>query len=125
MDEKTAQRDRFDWQLPVYAGVGALVSFVPIMIFGNDMGEFLYIVVAAPIITFVLLIFAICVVFQKKRLLSLAVLSMLVVYWAVTLGLARISFELHTITRWLLWSKDYKAQVSGATGPRNRNNEAY
>jgi hypothetical protein len=119
MEEKTVRRDRFDWRLPVYAGVGALVFFVPIMVLAPDMGEFLYIVVAAPIITFVLLIFAICFVFLKKRRLSLAVLSMLVVYWAVTLGLARISFELRTLTRWLLWSKDYKAQVLTQPDPGN------
>jgi hypothetical protein len=125
MDEKTAPRNRFDWRLPAYAGIGALIIFVPIRVFAPDMGEFLYIVAVAPIITLVLLIFAICVVFQEKRLLSLAVLSMLVVYWAVTLGLARISLELHTFTRWLLWSKDYKAQVPAQLDPGNGINEAY
>jgi hypothetical protein len=74
-------------RLPAYAGIGALIIFVSIMVFAADVGEFLYIVVVAPINTLVWLIFAICFVFQKKRPLSLAVLSMLVVYWAVTLGL--------------------------------------
>jgi hypothetical protein len=47
MNEKTAQRDRFDWRLVAYAGVGAFVFFAPIMIYGSDMGEFGYIVIAA------------------------------------------------------------------------------
>jgi hypothetical protein len=36
---------------------------------------------------------------------------MLPIYWAISLGLWSSSGELHTITRWLIWSKDYKAQV--------------
>jgi hypothetical protein len=42
---------------------------------------------------------------------------MLPVYWAVSLGLFVSSPELHTITRWLIWSKDYKAQVLAQPGP--------
>jgi hypothetical protein len=108
MVEKTLQPDRFDWRLPVYAGVGALVFFVPIMIFGGDMGEFGYIVIAAPIVSFFIVIAAIQTRGVRRRL---AVLAMLPIYWAISLGLWSSSRELHTITRWLIWSKDYKAQV--------------
>ena len=116
MDEKTAQRNRFDWRLPAYAAVGALVLFVPIMIFGSDMGEFLYIVVAVPIVSFLVVIAAIPTRGLWPRL---AVLAMLPVYWAVSLGLFVSSRELHTITRWLIWSKDYKAQVLAQPDPGN------
>ena len=114
MDEKTAQRDRFDWRLVAYAGVGAFVFFVPIMIYGSDMGEFGYIVIVAPIVSFFVVIAAIQTRGLRRRL---AVLAMLPVYWAVSLGLFTSSRELHTITRWLIWSKDYRAQVLAQPDP--------
>ena len=104
MDEKTAKRDRFDWRLPFYAAGSALILFVPIMMYGIEIA---YIFVAVPIISFILLAVAI----RKKGFRGLAVFSMLVVYWAVSFGLLKNSQELHTRTRWLLWSKDYKAQL--------------
>lgn len=107
MDEKKAKRDRFDSRFPFYGAVGALVLFVPIMIYGDDVGEMLYLFVAAPTISFILLVATI----RKKRRWRLAVLSMLVVYWAVSWGLFRNSRELRNTTRWLLWSKNYKTEV--------------
>ena len=77
MDEKAARRDRFNWRLPFYAAIGALILFVPIMIYDNDVGEMLYIFVAAPAISFIFLVVAI----RKKQLRGLSVLSMLVGYW--------------------------------------------
>ena len=114
MDEETAQRNRFDWRLPAYAAVGALVLFVPIMIFANDIAEFLYIVVAVPIVSFLVVIAAIPTRGLWRRL---AVLAMVPAYCAVSLGLFVSSPELHTITRWLIWSKDYKAQVLAQPDP--------
>jgi len=114
MDEKTARRNHFDSRLPDYAAVGALVFFVPIMIFANDIGEFLYIVLAVPIVSFLVVIAAIPTRGLWRRL---AVLAMLPVYWAVSLGLFVSSRELPTITRWLICSKDYKAQVLSQPDP--------
>src|SRR5271156_3477332 len=103
--------DRFDWRLPLYAAVGALVLFVPVMVWGGDFFEFLYLLVVVPIISIVILIFLINAAIRKNGLRSLAILSMLIVYCAVSWSLFRNSFELRTIARWLFWSKDYKARV--------------
>jgi len=85
MHDETVKCDRFDWRFPFYAAIGALILLVPIMIYGNDVGEIAYILVAAPIISLVILIVAL----RKKKLRRLAVLSMLVAYWAVSMGLVR------------------------------------
>jgi hypothetical protein len=111
MIDETIKRDRFDWRFPFYAAVGALILFVPIMIFGGDFFEFLYILAVAPVLSVILLVVLLVAAIRKKRLRALAILSMLVVYWAISWGLFRNSFELHTAARWLLWSKDYKAKV--------------
>lgn len=107
MDEETGKRDRFDWRCPFRAAVGALVLFVPIIIYGiGSIAEILYISLC-PIISVIFLIVA----FRKKGVRRLSVLSMLVVYWAVSWGLLIKSPELRTTTRWLLWSRDYKAKL--------------
>ena len=83
VDEKTVRRSRFDWQLPFYAAVGALILYAPFMIYGIDILEILYIFVAAPIIGVIMLVVAI----RKKGPRRLAILSMLIVYCAVSWGL--------------------------------------
>ena len=42
--------DRFNWCLSCYAAVRASIVFLPIAIYGDDINEFPYIFVAAPII---------------------------------------------------------------------------
>ena len=58
MGDKTTKRDRFDWRLPFYAAIGALTLFVPIMFYGIDIVEMLYIFVAALIISLISLFVA-------------------------------------------------------------------
>lgn len=110
---KAAKQDRFNWWLPFYAAIGALILFVPIMIYGNDIEEMSYIFVAAPIISFIVFV----VVIYKRGRRRLAVLSMLVVYCAVSWGLFKNSRELHWTTRWLLRSKEYKAKILAQPNP--------
>jgi hypothetical protein len=109
MDEQTTKTCRFNWWLPFFGAMGAFILFIPVMIYGSD-SDALYIF-AAPVISFISLVVALVHAFRKKRLRGLAVLSMLVVYCAVSWGLFRNSFELRTIARWLLFSKQYKARV--------------
>jgi hypothetical protein len=105
MAETAAVANRFNWRLPLYAAVGAVIVFLPFVIYAYDIGELLYLLIAVPIVSLVLLI----VFVVKKR--RLAVLAMLVVYWAVTLVLVRNSLDLRSTVRWLLWSRNYKAAV--------------
>jgi hypothetical protein len=116
MDENTARQHGFDWRLPLYAGVGALILFVPIMIYGIDLAEMAYIFIAGPIISLSLIAVAI---FKKGRFL--AVLSMLATYWIISMGLFINSTQLHWTVRWLLGSKQYKAEV--LKQPKSANGE--
>lgn len=114
MDEKTVDKERFKWWLPLYSALGALVIMESAMACGSTIGVVLYILVAAPI-SLILLVVAL----RKKGRRRLAVFSMLVAYWAVSGGLVKYSFELHTTTRWLLWSQGYKAKVRAQPGSAN------
>jgi hypothetical protein len=114
---KAAKRDRFNWRLPFGAAVVAAILFLPVMIHGGD-SDVLYILVT-PVISFILLVVALAHAFRKKGHRGLAVLSMLVVYCAVSWGLFEDSFELRTTARWLLMSKDYEAKVLAQPATEN------
>jgi hypothetical protein len=62
MGEEPTRRDWFDWRLPFYGAVGAVILFVPIIVDGTHIIGTLYLFVAAPIISFILL----AVVVRKK-----------------------------------------------------------
>jgi hypothetical protein len=38
MDEKTVDKERFKWWLPLYSALGALVILVSVMACGSDIG---------------------------------------------------------------------------------------
>jgi hypothetical protein len=119
MAEGVAQGDRFDWRLPLYAAIAALVVFLPIVTFGFNLGQILYTFVILPIIGFPLLVIAILIACFGKRLRGLALLSMMAVYCIVTWGLWKISLKLHTEARWLLSSKQYKSEILAQPPPTN------
>lgn len=116
MDEKKIKRDRFNWRLPFYAAAGALIIFLPLILYSFDLGEILYIVVVTPIISLTLLVIALC----KRGRSGLVVLSMLVVYWAVSWGLIKNSLELCSTARWIFKSTAYKAEVMTQPNAANR-----
>ncbi len=109
MNKKTAVGDRFNWWLPFYAAIGALIFFLPVIFYGGDSDGlyFLFALLISFIFFVVALVHAIC----KNRLRSLAVLSMLVVYCAVSWCLLKDSRELHSTAQWFLKSKEYKVKV--------------
>jgi hypothetical protein len=106
MDDRMARRDRSNWWLPLIAAIGTFILFVPVMLHGSDT-DILYVLIVVPIISLIILLAAF---FMWKRR-GLAVLSMLVVYWAVSWGLLENFHELSWNSRWLYRSKYYKAMI--------------
>jgi hypothetical protein len=102
-----AQEDRFKWRPSLYAAVGPVIVFLPLVISSADLGVILYLFVAIPIVSVVLLTLTV----RKKGRQRLSMLSMLVVYWAVSAALVGNDTALREATRWSLWSKRYKADV--------------
>lgn len=105
MIERT--NNRFDWRLPLFGALGATVILLPKIIFGNDIGTFLFTIVIAVIASLILLV----VFIRTIRRQSLAALSMLVVFCAVSSLLFNISDDVRTSGRWLIHSNAYKAEV--------------
>ena len=97
----------------------------------HDVGEILYIVVAAPVVIFILLVTAVVFAIRRRSRLSLSVLSMLVVYCAVTAGLFIKSYDLRTVERWFLYSgkntqkADVLAQPGSGDGEKSNTSSGY
>jgi hypothetical protein len=109
MLERTAEVDRLNWRLPLYAAVGACVVFLPIMVYGSaDVAVILYTFGAAPIIGTLLLVVVAVRWRQRQRLSALLALA---AYVAVTVALFMARGELRPTLRWLLWSDRYKAEL--------------
>lgn len=112
MGEKTAEGDRFNWRLPLYGVLGTLVVFISVAIWTS---EGIFYLLVAPFISLFLLIYA----KLKKRRRRLSILSMLVVYWAVSAALVPNYSAIRETARWLVWSHDYKAEVLGQPASSN------
>jgi hypothetical protein len=102
-----AEEDRFSWRLPLYAAVGTVMVFLPLVISSADLGFLFYLFVAIPLVSVVLFTLAV----RKKGRQRLSMLSMLVVYWAGSAVLVRNDTALRETARWSLWSRRYKADV--------------
>jgi hypothetical protein len=121
MVKRQAAEDRFNWWLPFSGAAGALLLFVPAMVYGNDISEMLYILIAASVVSFVVLLFAIVFATRGGKFRALAVMSMAAVYAAASWALFVYSHQLRWNTRWILWSKEYKANVIAQPGTTNGN----
>jgi hypothetical protein len=97
----------------LYASAGTLLVFLPFALCSADLGEFFYVFVAAPIVSLVLIVLAI---FKKGRR-RISALSMLIVYWLVSVTLVVNYSAVRDHARWFLWSQGYKAQVLGPVMP--------
>jgi hypothetical protein len=118
MNEKSAKADRFNWRLPLYAAMGALVAFLATSFFGSDTADLLYIFFCIVVSLF-LLIVGIAVAIGGRVRRSLAIYFMLIVFWSVSWALLKNGLKVRTEARWLFKAKDYKAQVLAQLVPAN------
>ena len=110
-----AEDKRFNWRLPLYGAVGALTVFLPNLLTGADLGLILYLFVAAPFVSLVLIFVAM----RNGGRQPLPVLSMLIVYCVISWGLFKNQSDLRDLGRWVLGSRNYKAEVLSQPTPTN------
>ena len=107
MDEDIAAYDRFNWWLPLCAAVGTLIAYLPITALDIDIGWLLYAFVVTPLVSLVLIAIAIGSSGGRR----LAILSMLAVYGILSWATLSNYPDARAEARWLLHSREYKAQV--------------
>ncbi len=76
-----------------------------------------YLVLSVPIISIILLVFAIIEAVRKNWQVAVATFLLCIVYVAVSWITLRNSFELRTTARWLFTSGSYKARLAAQPDP--------
>jgi hypothetical protein len=109
MANKTVEQGPLNWQLPVYALLGTLIVFLALAI--SQPTSTLYIFIVVPVISILLMVVAVWSAIVRKRRRTLAVLAMLAVHWVISVPLVMNYSAVRDSTRWLVWSRDYKAKV--------------
>lgn len=102
--------DRFQWRLPSYAILGALILFAPVAFCEPDISWVIYVLVGL-IISVAFVAFAVKDAVAKRPWRCLSLLSMVAIYWAISAGLAGNYLAIRTVARWLVWSHVYKSAV--------------
>lgn len=110
MGEKTTPGNVLNWRLLLYAALGAFLVFIPVAIWTSE--RLLYLFVVIPLVSIALIgVFLQTAAMDKKPRRGFTILSMLVIYWAVSAFLVANYSAVRSAARWTLWSHDYKAEV--------------
>jgi hypothetical protein len=108
----------FNWQLPIYAAVGASGVLLFLFIY-SQQGGLLYLFLIAPIGFLVCLVLFVVAAIRKRPRRSLSMLLTLVSFLAVSAALLKNEGALRPWLRWFLWSQRFKAEVLAQPTPAN------
>jgi hypothetical protein len=105
-----AGADRFNWRMPFYAVIAAIVVMLLLFVYGPDPAlSYLFFVV--PIVCFTILVLLLLVVIGKRTRQSLSMFVAAVVFLFVAGAMLKTQEALRPSLRWGLWSRRLKAQV--------------
>lgn len=111
----TSDPDRFNWMLPSCAAALVVLAYVSMAFWAEDAEFFLSVLLIAPALILASISLSIYAVVRKGRKTRLTFLSTVGVLWLTAIAMfllaPRYDYSLRTAARWLIWSRDYKAEV--------------
>jgi|NGEPerStandDraft_6_1074524.scaffolds.fasta_scaffold05892_4 hypothetical protein len=110
MVEEISNRDRLNWRLPLYSGVGSTVVLLLLFLRGSD-ASWLHILVIGPIFCFSCLILLLIAAFRKRPLRCLSILLTIIAFLVVSWALLVNENALRPALRWMLFSQRYKSEL--------------
>jgi hypothetical protein len=108
MADGSDRGNSFNWWLPLFAAVGTFVAFVAMAISTSD--TFFYVSLVL-LVSLVLIGSSVGAAIAKNRRISLAILSMLVIHWAISAILVMNYSTISASAKWLIRSHKYKSEV--------------
>lgn len=116
--------NRAVWRIPLYAIFVAVAVLLPLDVGWPDFSFLLNMFVVAPLLLFATSVFLIYVLVQGvrsqlNRTLALSLLSTLIAVSGVAVFLEFHRQAIRDDGRWLIWSREYKAQVLAQPNPPN------
>ena len=105
----------FDWRVPLYAGLLTIAVCLGDALVESD--GLLYFFVIIPIVSLFLLVILLTAAISRKLRSSLAIISILAVFWFFSFILLKNHFATRNAARWYLRSRHYKALVVAQPSP--------
>jgi len=118
MNEPTAQPDEFNWWLPMYVVGGASALLLLLFVVDAD-ADLLYVFFVGPIFCLVWLVFTIASAIRREFRGSLSMLLTLALFLLASTALLKNQQAIRPQLRWLLFSREFKTQVSAQLLPAN------
>src|SRR6202167_5254197 len=109
MVDKADQEHRFNWRLPLAALLSTPLIFLILAICQSESLVYLFFVV--PIISVVLIVFAVYSAMARKKRSSVSILSMIAIFWVLSVPLFKNYLAVSSSARWWGWSPDHEAKV--------------
>lgn len=116
MTETTPEPSRFNWMLPLCAALVVVAVYLAMALWAVDAKFFASVLLIAPaliLVSVALIVYALIV--RENRQKCVTLLSTVAALWvtaaAMFLLAGEYDFAIRTTARWLIWSRDYKAEV--------------
>ncbi len=104
------QRDRFSWQMSLYAVVAAVLVMLLSFVYASDpVLDYLFFLV--PTVCLAILALLLVIVFSKRTRRNLSMLLAAVMFLLVAGAMLKTQEVVRSSFRWRLWSQRMKAQV--------------
>ena len=116
MTETTPEPNRFNWKLPLCAASVVVAIYLAMALWAMDAEFFASVLLIAPALILVSIgLIGYALIVRKGRQNRVTLLSTVAALWvtavAMFLLVGKYDFAIRTTARWLIWSRDYKAEV--------------
>lgn len=106
-----------NWWLLLFVATGALVVFLPIVIYAFELGVILYTFIGIPVVSLITALVVLIIAIRNRETPRLPVFLMFPVYWLVSAVLFVNAIEVRAPARWILESENYKSKVLAQRAP--------
>lgn len=113
-----SKEDRLAWRAPLAVVIGTGIVLLALVVY-SPYGDILYILLAVPIVFLTCLALLVAAAIRKRPRRCLSALLTLAAFLGVSWVLFRNQGTIRAYSRWLVWSRSFKAEVLAQPAPAN------